>query len=204
MLRLAGTRVNPKMNGPYGGQTTYGITLKTVPDGKDTKVVLPAGARISATSFSPDGKWLTFFMTRDTGIELWMVNTATAQAKAVTRRRRSTASPAATGSTTAPRLLCGFVPAGRGPAPAPPAVPAGPRIQENIGKAAPSATFQDLLTSAYDETLFEYYFTAQLALVTPAGVKTPSASRRSSAARRCRPTASTSWCRRRSGRSRAS
>ena len=69
-------------------------------------------------------------------------------------------------------ILCGFIPAGRGPAPAPPAVPSGPRIQENMGKAAPSATFQDLLTSAYDESLFEYYSTAQLALVTPAGVKT--------------------------------
>ena len=84
MLRLAGSRINPKTNGPHGGQTTYGITLKNVADGKDTRVVLPAGSRITATAFSPDGKWLSFFMTRATGIELWIVNTATAQAKAAT------------------------------------------------------------------------------------------------------------------------
>ncbi len=170
MLRLAGTRVNPKVNGPYGAQTTFGITLKTIPGGKDTRVALPAGARVSSTSFSPDGKWLSVFMTRESGIELWMVNTATAAAKAVT-------GPTVNGLhgcdwlDDSSALLCGFVPAGRGPAPAPPTVPASPRIQENIGKAAPAATYQDLLTSAYDESLFEYYFTAQLAFVTPAGTR---------------------------------
>lgn len=172
MLRLAGARVNPKTNGPYGAQTTYGITLKDVGTGKETKVVLPAGSRISATAFSPDGKWLSFFMTRPAGIELWTVNVASAQAKALTGATVN----GLTGCNwldDSAALLCGFVPDRRGPVPAPPAVPTGPRIQESMGKAAPSPTFQDLLTSPYDETLFEYYFTAQLAFVTTAGAKTP-------------------------------
>ena len=54
MLRLAGTRVNPRTNGPHGAQTTFGITLKSLADGKETKVALPAGARVSAAAFSPD------------------------------------------------------------------------------------------------------------------------------------------------------
>ncbi len=172
MLRLAGARVNPRTNGPYGAQTTYGITLKTVGDGKETKVALPAESRVSAAAFSPDGKWLSFFMTRSAGIELWAVNVATAQAKALTGANIN----GLTGCNwlhDSASLLCGFVRDGRGPVPAPPAVPTGPRIQETAGRAAPSPTFQDLLTSAYDETLFEYYFTAQLAFVTTAGVKTP-------------------------------
>ena len=40
---------------------------------------------------------------------------------------------------------------------------AGPNIQENLGKAAPAPTFEDLLKTAHDDNLFEYYFTSQLA-----------------------------------------
>ena len=36
-------------------------------------------------------------------------------------------------------------------------------MQENIGRAAPGRTYEDLLTSAHDEALFEYYFTSQIA-----------------------------------------
>jgi dipeptidyl aminopeptidase/acylaminoacyl peptidase len=172
MLRLAGVRVNPGTNGPHGAQTTYGITLKTVPGGLDKKVPLPPGSKISSAAFSPDGKWLSFFMTRPKGVELWLVDTATAQAKAVSTATINGLSGCDwLDDSTA--LLCGFVPDGRGPAPLPPAVPTGPRIQENMGKVAPVSTYQDLLTSAYDESLFEYYFTAQMALVSTTGVKTP-------------------------------
>ena len=44
-------------------------------------------------------------------------------------------------------------------------MPVGPRVQQNEGKAAPAWTSQDLLTSAHDDALFEYYFTSQLAIV---------------------------------------
>jgi hypothetical protein len=43
-----------------------------------------------------------------------------------------------------------------------PAAPSGPIAQENMGKAAASRTFQDLIKNEYDEALFEFYGTAQL------------------------------------------
>jgi hypothetical protein len=43
--------------------------------------------------------------------------------------------------------------------------PTGPNIQESYGKPGPIRTYQDLLTSAHDEDLFEYYYTSQLAYV---------------------------------------
>jgi hypothetical protein len=61
------------------------------------------------------------------------------------------------------------------------AVPTGPNIQEHRGGTAPVRTYQDLLTSAYDESLFDYYATSQLAFVDAAsGQRTRSAPRRSS------------------------
>jgi dipeptidyl aminopeptidase/acylaminoacyl peptidase len=62
-------------------------------------------------------------------------------------------------------LLCRFVPESRGAAPSPPAVPPGPNIQESRGQTAPVRTYQDLLTSAHDEALFDHYATSQLAFV---------------------------------------
>jgi dipeptidyl aminopeptidase/acylaminoacyl peptidase len=172
MLRLAGMRINPKTNGPHSPALILGITFKRVADGADTKVALPPNVRISAPAFSPNGRWLSFMVNRSNGVELWVAETASGKAKALTAATIN-AVDGCSWLQDSSALLCHFVVATRGPAPAPPAVPTGPRIQENTGAAAPAATYQDLLTSAHDEALFEYYFTSQLATVTPAGVRTP-------------------------------
>src|SRR5580765_6513048 len=53
-------------------------------------------------------------------------------------------------------------------------VPSGPTVHENYGKAAPAPTYEDLLKNPYDDTLFDYYFTSQLASInTATGTKTP-------------------------------
>lgn len=65
-------------------------------------------------------------------------------------------------------LLCRTIVAGRGAPPAAPAVPTGPNVQENYGKATPGWTLQDLLRNAHDEKLYDYYATAQLALINSA------------------------------------
>ena len=172
MLRLAGSRVNPKTNGPHAPATTIGITLKKIADGTETKIVLPAGVRLGSPNFSPDGKWLSFFVYRSNGIELWIADVATAQAKAATSATINGLGGCGWLQDSS-ALLCHVIVAGRPAAPAAPAVPTGPRVQETLGKAAPVATYQDLLTSAHDEALFEYYCMSQLELVTPAGAKQP-------------------------------
>ena len=69
---------------------------------------------------------------------------------------------------------CRFVAAGRGAPPREPDAPTGPNVQVNDGKPAPVHTYEDLLTSAHDEALFDYYFTSQIALVDAAsGKRTP-------------------------------
>ena len=43
-----------------------------------------------------------------------------------------------------------------------PITPKGPTVQENYGSASPRPTFQDLIKSPYDESLFEFFTKAQL------------------------------------------
>ena len=165
MLRLAGIRINPRTNGPHRMQANIAITLRPTTGGAERKVVVPAGARISGLSFSPDGKRFVFNNTRDNGIDLYVADVATAQARVVPGAAMNGLAGGCDWLDDSSALVCPFVPTGRGPAPAEPKVPAGPNIQENYGKPGPVATYEDMLTSAHDEDLFEYYMTSQLALV---------------------------------------
>ncbi len=175
MLRLAGRRINPRTNGPHRAQHSRSIALKTIADGVEKKVTLPPNPMLSWAGFSPDGKRFAFTQTRENGIELWVGDTATGQAKAVTTAQlnASLSSPCewvAEGTS----LLCAFVAPSRGAPPPAPAAPTGPNVQENRGSTAPVRTYQDLLTSGFDEALFDYYATSQLAYVDAAsGQRSP-------------------------------
>ncbi|MBI2221126.1 MAG: S9 family peptidase [Acidobacteria bacterium] len=116
--------------------------------------------------FSPDGSRLAFANVRERGIELWIAEVKTAQARAAT-------APALNAALDTPcewldsntELLCTFVPAGRSAEPAEPAVPAGPNVQEHSGKAAPVATYEDLNKTPHDDDLFDHYATSQVEFV---------------------------------------
>ncbi|MGH7568996.1 MAG: S9 family peptidase [Gemmatimonadales bacterium] len=174
MLRLAGARVNPRTNGPHLAQRLTGLLLKRVADGAERRIQVPANARLSYVTWSPDSRRIAFAHTGGTGIELWVADT-TGGGRAVTPATLNTAGGApCQWLSDAARLVCEFVPQGRGAPPAAAAVPVGPTIQETSGRAAVVRTFQDLLENAHDETLFDYYFTTQLVLVDAAtGATTP-------------------------------
>jgi len=180
MLRLGGVRINPKTNGLHRAVRYRNLTIKGPADGAERKVTLPPNPAIGWVGFSPDSTRFAFTQTRENGIELWVGDTATGAAKAITPAQLN----GALGSPQSPSackwvnqgasLLCAFVVASRGQAPPPPAVPTGPNIQENRGVPAPVRTYQDLLTSPYDEQLFEFFATSQLAMVDAAsGARTP-------------------------------
>ncbi|HKQ06507.1 MAG TPA: prolyl oligopeptidase family serine peptidase [Blastocatellia bacterium] len=166
--RIAGMRINPKTNGRQqrGGGVT-GITLKSVADGTEIKVTVPPDPNISGVSFSPNGRRLSFTNTKENGIELWVADTATGRAKLISgaERLNATTGDPCDWLKDGVTLLCQLVPADRGPAPVEPTVPSGPNVQETHGKAAPAATYEDLIKTNHDEELFEYYFTSQLATI---------------------------------------
>jgi dipeptidyl aminopeptidase/acylaminoacyl peptidase len=167
MLRLAGARINPKNNGPQRAAEIYAITFKKIEGGSEVRVTVPPGANLSNVRFSPDGSHLSFLNRKDDRIELWVAETATGRAKLLsgTDRLNATMGDPCDWLEDNTTLVCELVPVGRGPAPQVPTVPMGPNIQENNGKAAPAATFEDMLKTAHDEALFEYYFTSQLAAI---------------------------------------
>jgi dipeptidyl aminopeptidase/acylaminoacyl peptidase len=166
MLRLAGYRINPNTNGQHLAPYFVALSLKRIADGAETKVELPAGARVSAPQWSPDGKRFAFTNTIASGIELWVGDAATGRATKI----KGVVVNAAYGEPLQwmpdnRTLLAQLVPAARAALAVASNVPREPNIQESVGRAGPVRTYQDLLRTPYDEQLFDYYATAQLALV---------------------------------------
>ena len=166
MLRLAGKRINPDTNGPHRFQYSVAATLKRINDGSELKIELPPGAKIGSPQWSPDGKFFAFTNTTSSAIELWVGDSATGKVRKMKGVTINGVQNNTMGWMPDSRtLLVHLVPPKRGAVPKPYSVPSEPNWQESFGKAGPVRTFQDLLKTPYDEALFEYYSTAQLAFV---------------------------------------
>jgi len=176
-LRLAGLRINPRSNGPSRERSLDGLTFRRLKDGEEVPVTgLPDGARITGVSWSPDGKRIAFVVNVDDALTLWSAELQNGEARQVTppdMRLNAVYGRPYDWLKGSASVVVRAVPAGRGPAPEEPYVPTGPVVQENLGKKAPARTLQDLLQNPYDEALYEYYTTAQLARVTLDGEVTP-------------------------------
>ncbi len=162
-LRIAGLRINPENFGPSRNNFFIGLKFKTIKDKKETAVTnLPSPLQISNFSFSPDSKKATFLQTYPDRIELWLVDLNTFTAKQLSKKKinATLANPVAWLSNSNQII---FLAAIEGKAvPQKTRVPSTPVIEENLGKKAPSRTYQDLLKNPYDESLFDYHCTSQL------------------------------------------
>ena len=147
--------------------------LQTISTGIRKEIPLPNEARISYVRWSPNGQMLAFVLTQATGLELWVMPLA----DGVPRRLTAPVLNATYGTPyrwlSDDTLLCKFIPADRGEPPVKPLVPAGPIIQENLGRKSANRTYTNLLQNPYDEQLFEYYVTSTLTCVTLDGQHKP-------------------------------
>jgi dipeptidyl aminopeptidase/acylaminoacyl peptidase len=170
-LGLAGARVNPKTNGPRSLGGISALALRDVATGAERKLALPTSGSFVAT-FSPDGKHLGITHTTDNSIRLLVADVATGQVRVLVEGGVNGLAGGCTWRDDSSGFLCRLIAEGRAAAPAEPAVPSGPSIQENLGRTAPGRTYQDLLTSPYEEQLYDHYYTSQPAWVALSGQKT--------------------------------
>lgn len=176
MLRLGGVRINIATNGPYNTPryddyasftgTGVGYQLIDLEGGKESKLAVPA-EKLGPPMWAPDSSRFAFLHTAANGVELWVADAASGEARAISgpvinaaRSIDSESDAPCTWLDENAHLLCHFVPANRGAAPAL-GVPKGPVMQESNGEEAPVWTFTDLLTDKHDEALYDYYMTSQ-------------------------------------------
>ena len=162
LLRIAGTRITPNYNSRQQTSFTTGLIVKSLKDGKETRIALPEGAKLSNSRWSLDGKWLAFSMLKDTGFELWIADPGTGKAKPLTGPNLN--STVSSGFSWLPdnKILVYAILEDRGNPPKKSEVPVGPNIQETTGKFAKVWTYQDLLQTQHDAKLFKFYATSQI------------------------------------------
>lgn len=167
VLKLAGLRINPANRGPWQQPRIIGLRLREILDGPESPVELPPQIRIGLIGWSPDSRYYAFTIVRSDGIELWILDTRDASARPLgTNIRLNMTYGVPAQWTSDSRNLLVQLPAFQDhQKPIAPTVPVGPVTEEAAGKSGPVRTWTDLLRSTFDETLFEFYCTSQLALV---------------------------------------
>ena len=112
-------------------------------------------------SWSPNDKKIAFTHTTSDRVDLYVIDVATQKATKINKQPLNTISGGyqwIDDNTLLYRTIVKPLSA----APPKSAVPKGPTLQENYGKASPRPTFQDMIKNPYDEQLYEFYGTTQL------------------------------------------
>lgn len=172
-LRLGGLRIDPATN--ISSRVTYFNNLKVrkISGQNEIQVVgLPENPRISNISWSPNQKKAVFTHTSADGVELWILDIATAKASKLT--------PASVNSNVGrpyswfkdnENILVRMLPRDRKPLiNADKDLPLGPIISNTDGKVSQNRTYQDLLKNKTDEENFENLVSSELFKVDVNGV----------------------------------
>ncbi|WP_121353022.1 alpha/beta hydrolase family protein [Flavisolibacter nicotianae] len=162
-IRIAGLRLNPANFSPSRQVFINNFKLRNIRSGKEMTVTgLPQNLLATNISWSPADKKIAFLNTGESRVDLYVIDVATQTATKINKQAVNNTLGAAYTWLDDNTVLYKATTAPATAAPKKSITPKGPTIQENMGKAAPSATFQDLIKSPYDEDLFEFYGTSQL------------------------------------------
>lgn len=162
-IRIAGLRLNPANFSPSRQVFVNNFKLKNIRSGKEVTITgLPQNLLATTISWSPADKKIAFLNTGASQVDLYVIDVATQKATKISKQAVNNTLGAAYTWLDDNTVLYKAVTAPATAAPKKSITPKGPTIQENLGKAAPSATFQDLIKSPYDEDLFQFYGTSQL------------------------------------------
>lgn len=163
--RIAGLRLNPVYFSTSRTSSINGLSLRNIKASSEFTITgLPSPLRATSIQWNKDETKFAFCHQASDGIDLYVVHIAEKIARKVNLRKLNTTLGAAYRWVGNDALLYKTIPENIGKIPQRPITPSGPVVQENLGKAVASRTYQDLIRSPYDEELFAYLTTSQLVL----------------------------------------
>ncbi len=180
-LRLGGLRIDPVTN--IGSRTRYynrvAVRKVAATTAEASPVTgLPENPRLANLSWSPDQRLVAMTHTTSTGVELWVLDVATASVRRITDAStlpiNANLGDAINWFEDGQALLVKVLPADRkklidGAT----AVPTGPTVSTADGKKAQNRTYQDLLKNPNDEHNFEQLARSTIVRVALDGSVTP-------------------------------
>ncbi len=172
MHKLAGMRVNPATNGFHGWHGGTSPRLVRVEDGTTTPLDLPADAEVLDVSWTADGTRFAATVGYPDHIGLWVGSVRGDLTEIDGLVLNPLLGKQVAWLPDQRRLVVLRIPE-RGESPAAPVIPLGPEILEG-DEATARSTYEarNLLETAHDEALFEYYAQCQPVIVDPTSGKT--------------------------------
>jgi dipeptidyl aminopeptidase/acylaminoacyl peptidase len=164
-MKIAGLRLNPLNFSPSRQSPISSITLQSIKSGAPIAITgLPKNLAAGAIAWNPSETKIAFTQSEVNRVDLYVIDIATKKATRVNNDPINQVLGNAFTWVDDQTILYKATTHDAAGAPKRPITPKGPTIQQNIGKAAPRPTFQDLIKSPYDESLFAYYAESQLVL----------------------------------------
>ena len=143
--RIAGLRINPGNFSPSRTGSFNSLQLKHIKSGQLHEIEgLPANLRASSLQWSPDEKRFAFVNSTGSTVDLYVVDVAAKKATRINKTPLNMVLGNAFQWAGNNMLVYKTTVPGRQLSAKPPA-PSGPIVQENLGKAAASRTYQDLI-----------------------------------------------------------
>ncbi|MBN2409988.1 MAG: S9 family peptidase [Candidatus Aminicenantes bacterium] len=167
MHKLAGMRIDPVVNFFYGLHGATSPRLIKVANSAETSLDLPEEAEVFDVAWTVDGRRFALTVKHADHIGLWVGAVNGDLAKIDDLAINHLLGAGVEWLPDQKHLLVRRIPK-RGAPPEPPAIPAGPKILEGKGASARSTyEARNLLETATDEALFEYYTTSELIVLDP-------------------------------------
>lgn len=162
-LRIAGMRINPANFAPSRQNFINDLYLENITSGKEFKITgLPSPLYAGSVSWSPNEKKIAFTQTTNDKVDIYTVDITTKKAIKINKEPLNVLVGGTYQWYDDNTLLYRVIIKPASAAPPKSLMPKGVSVQENIGKAVPRPTYEDLIKNSYDEELFEFYTTAQL------------------------------------------
>lgn len=162
-FRIAGLRINPNNFSPSRQTFINDFTLKNIKTGKIAKINgLPVPLAAANATWNPSQNKISFTQTTQKSVDLYIIDIATLKAVKINQQPLNVTLGGGITWVDDQTVLYRVATKPASAIPVKPLLPKGPSIQQNVGKAAPNPTYQDLIKTPFDEQLFEFFATSQL------------------------------------------
>lgn len=147
-------------------RSAAGLQVISAADGSVTDIEIPGGARISGSRWSPDGSRIAFYVHTDDATHIHVADPESGDSRRITRRPvLATLVTSIEWTSNGEEVATVLVPEDRARRPAPPPVPAGPRVKRTEEGRNVLRTYASLMATPDDAALLEWHATGQLAAI---------------------------------------
>lgn len=164
-VKLAGEDISIKLNAPVKQYPLNYFAIHNFETDEKIVIDFPENIKIREYKLSHDHKQIAFSYETDMGVQILVVETATGKITYFDNVLLNDAfgDEPFWWMSDNNTLLLKVIPKGRGTMPQRSLIPESPIMEETSGAVSTNRTYQNLLQDKYDETLFDYFFTSQIA-----------------------------------------